>query len=72
MTDGNTGDTTMQQAIYSNISRDITLGKTITLTPANRWASLGRRLAQKWDLYGVVALMLSSGMYGLYAIAHTL
>lgn len=62
----------MQQAIYNTIRRDITIGKTITTALASRRASLGRRLAQKWDLYGVVALMLSSGMYGLYAIAHTL
>ncbi len=61
----------MQQAIYNTISAEITVGKTITLAPTNRRASLGRRLAQKWDLYGVVALMLSSGMYGLYALAHT-
>ena len=62
----------MQQAIYNTISRDSTIGKTITTAPTPRRASLGRRIAPKWDLYGVVALMLSSGMYGLYAIAHTL
>lgn len=62
----------MQQVIYSNISRDITIGKTITVAPAKRPASLGRRIAQSWGLYGVVALMLSSGMYSLYALAHTL
>lgn len=62
----------MQQAIYNSISRDITIGKTITTASASRRAGLGRRLAQSWDLYGVLALMLSSGMYGLYAISHTL
>lgn len=60
----------MQQAIYSNLSRDITLGKTSTDAPAGRWSGLGRRITLKWDLYGVVAMMLSSGVYSLYAVAH--
>ena len=62
----------MQQAIYNNISADITIEKTITTTPTSRRATLGRRMAQSWDLYGVAALMLSSGMYGFYALAHAL
>ena len=62
----------MQQAIYNTISQDLTLGKTSTNVPVGRRASLGRRIAQKCDMVGVVALMLSSGMYGLYAIANTL
>ena len=62
----------MQQAIYSNLSQDIALGKTSTTAPAGRKSGLGRRITLKWDLYGVVALMLSSGVYGLYAVAHAL
>ena len=62
----------MQQAIYNTISRDITIGKTITAASASRRTVLGRRLAQKWDLLGVLALMLSSGMYGVFALAHSL
>lgn len=29
-----------------------------------------RTLVQRWDLIGVVSLMLSSGAYGLYALSH--
>jgi len=60
----------MQQAIYNDIAIQTT--KTITTAPTPRRASLGRRIAQKWDLYGVLALMGSSAAYGLFAIAHTL
>ncbi len=28
----------------------------------------GRTLAHRWDLIGVVSLMLSSGVYGVYAL----
>ena len=62
----------MQQAIYNTISADITIENKNTTATASRRTGLGRRIAQKWDMVGVVALMLSSGMYGLYAIAHTL
>ncbi len=29
---------------------------------------MGRTLAHRWDLIGVVSLMLSSGVYGIYAL----
>jgi hypothetical protein len=29
---------------------------------------IGRTLARKWDMVGVVVLMLSSAAYGIYAI----
>lgn len=57
----------MQQALYNNIA--IQTAKTITPAPAKRQAGLGRRIAQTWDLVGVLALMGASAAYGVFALA---
>ncbi len=60
----------MQQAIYNNISNTIAIQTTKTVTPAKRQDGLGRHIAQKWDLVGLLALMGSSAAYGAFALAH--
>jgi len=59
----------MQQALYNTIHQDNTIAKTVTTVPTIRRTSLGRRLAQKWDLVGVLALMASGAAYGVLALA---
>ncbi len=75
MTDRDTGGTTMQQSIYNSIIHDsITIQATKTDTgttaPAFWGASLLQRLARRWDMVGVLALMGSSAAYGVFALAH--
>ncbi len=63
----------MQQALYSNIN-----GNTIikTSSPAKaaarttNGAGLLRWIGRKWDLVGVVTLMGSSAVYGMFALVH--
>ena len=38
--------------------------------PAARRFSLRCHLAQRWDLYGILALMASCAAYGISALAH--
>ncbi len=52
----------MQQAIYNTING-------IQTTAGSRRAGLGRRVAQSWDLVGVLALMASGAAYGILALA---
>ena len=74
MTDGNTGDTTMQQAIYNSTINSngiaIQTTKTDKTVTAARRASLLQRIARRWDMVGVLALMGSSAAYGVFALAH--
>ena len=56
----------MQQAIYNTIHGISIQTKT---TAGSRRAGLGRRVAQSWDLVGVLALMASSAAYGVLALA---
>ena len=63
----------MQQAIYNSINRDgisIQASKTNKTATATRRASLIRRIAHRWDMVGVLALMGSSAAYGVFALAH--
>ena len=61
----------MQQAIYN--SSAIQAAKTsATTATATRRVSLARHIAQRWDIAGVLTLMVSSAAYGVYAIAHVL
>ncbi len=63
----------MQQSIYNSIngnSLTIQATKTNETAPTTRRASLARRLAQRWDLVGVLALMGSSAAYGAFALVH--
>ncbi len=63
----------MQQALYNNSN-----GSTIVKTtrPANAAAratdgtGLLRWIGRKWDLVGVVTLMGSSAVYGVFALLH--
>lgn len=57
----------MQQAIYDTIN-GIQTTKT-TATAGSRRVGLGRRVAQTWDLVGVLALMASGAAYGILALA---
>ena len=57
----------MQQALYNTITAN-TARK--TAAPMAARPSLARHLAQRWDLYGVLALMASSAAYALAAFAH--
>ena len=62
----------MQQAIYNSINRDgisIQASKT-NKTATTRRATLIQRIAHRWDMVGVLALMGSSAAYGVYALAH--
>lgn len=59
----------MQQALYNSIAIQVTKTNTAATTKSRR-ASFARRIAQKWDLVGVLALMASGAAYGMYAIAH--
>ena len=67
--DGNTGDTTMQQAIYNSInSNGISIQAANTGAP--KASGLRRWVARRWDMVGVLALMGSSAAYGVFALAH--
>ena len=63
---GDTGDTVMQQAIYNGIN-GIGATRTNKTTVSRR---IGRRVAQSWDLAGVLALMGSGAAYGVFALTH--
>ena len=58
----------MQQALYTNVAFKTSVRP--IATPESSRLSLARRLAQRWDLYGVVALMASSAAYGLFSLLH--
>ena len=72
----------MQQAIYNTTHNSIkathnsikATQKTIltmtTTAPAARPMGLARRMAGRWDMVGVLALMGSSAAYGVFALAH--
>ena len=59
----------MQQAIYNSITIQTNRTDTATTTGSRR-TNLVRRIAQTWDLAGVLALMASGAAYGVYALAH--
>jgi len=59
----------MQQAIYNSIN-GIGIQATKTITAGSRRSRLGRRVAQCWDLVGVLALMASGAAYGAFALTH--
>jgi hypothetical protein len=67
----------MQQAIYNSINSTIyNSGSTIrnsgsTANTAKDGARLAQWIARKWDMAAVVALMLSSATYGVFALAHS-
>jgi len=54
---GHRGDTTMQQAIYNNISIQQTNQTANTAMRASQAARVLRWVSRKWDLAGVLALM---------------
>ena len=56
----------MQQALYNTL----TTSTIKTAAPMAVRPNLARHLAQRWDLYGVLALMASSAAYALAAFAH--
>jgi len=58
----------MPQAIYNTIHGIGTQAATKTATGSRR-TGLGRRVAQSWDLAGVLALMAASAAYGVLALA---
>ena len=65
----------MHQAIYNTTHNSIkATQKTIltmtTTAPAARPMGLARRMAGRWDMVGVLALMGSSAAYGVFALAH--
>ena len=66
----------MQQAIYNSTINSngiaIQTTKTNTAKTTARRASLIQRIAHRWDMIGVVALMTSSAAYGIFAIAHVI
>ena len=62
----------MQQAIYNSNGIAIQTTKTNKTATVTRRTSLARRIARRWDMVGVVALMASSAAYGVYAIAHVI
>ena len=63
----------MQQAIYNSINGSAIVKATrpanAAAQAANR-AGLIRWIGRKWDLIGVAALMGSSAVYGVFALAH--
>ena len=63
----------MQQAIYNSIDTTIIALRNSgrTANTAKRGAGLAQRIARKWDMGAVVALMVSSAAYGVFALAHT-
>ena len=73
MTQTITSQTTMTQTLTSN-ANELTLAGPSTVwmpaPPAARRFSLRSHLAQRWDLYGILALMASSAAYGVSALAH--
>lgn len=48
-------------AVYNN---------TAATAPAARPVGLARRMAGRWDMTGVLALLGSSAAYGVFALAH--
>ena len=60
----------MQQAIYNSNNITIQATNTAKTAATTRLASLTRRIAQRWDMIGVLALMTSSATYAVFAIAH--
>ncbi len=71
----------MQQSIYNSVYNSVNgningsgitiqATKTNKTTPTTRRASLAQRVAQRWDLVGVLMLMGSSAVYGAFALAH--
>ncbi len=59
----------MQQAIYNSITIQTTKTNETTMSRTRR-VRLARRIAQSWDIAGVLALMVSSAAYGVFALAH--
>ena len=60
----------MQRAIYNNHLTLIHLSQTGGTKTAKRSTGLVRRIAHRWDLVGVLALMGSSAAYAVYALMH--
>lgn len=67
----------MQQALYNTIrTRNSTQNTHLTLTtapapvPTARRSGLARWAAGRWEIIGVLALMASSAVYGVSALAH--
>ena len=60
----------MQQAIYNSINGSSIASQAAETTATARRASLARRIARRWDMIGVLALMGSSAAYAVFAIAH--
>ena len=65
----------MQRAIYNNHLTLIQSGQTVgteTVKPGTSKPGTGlvRRIARRWDLVGVLALMGSSAAYAVYALMH--
>jgi hypothetical protein len=58
----------MQQAIYNSTIRNS--GRTANTVTAKRGTRLVQKIARKWDMAAVVALMGSSAVYGIFALAH--
>ncbi len=61
----------MQQALYNSINNvsSSNLGRT-AIAPMVNGAGLVRWIAHRWDLVGVLALIVSDAAYGLFALTH--
>ena len=59
----------MQQALYNSITSNGVTIQAKTNKTATQRASLAQRLAQRWDMVGVLTLMTSSAAYGVYSLA---
>jgi len=61
----------MRQALYGNNPLTlIQLDRATGPATAKPGAGLVRWIAHRWDLVGMLALLGSSGAYGVYALTH--
>ena len=61
----------MHQAFYNHIgSRNPAAEMTVAAETAGRGAELVQWVARQWEMVGVLALMGSSAIYGVFALTH--
>ena len=61
----------MHQAFYNHIgSRNPASEMTAAAETVGRYAALVQWVARQWEMVGVLALMGSSAIYGVFALTH--